>query len=44
MTVPNLVRNVLWEFLKDFMEPEHQLSVPEILVAVAKIKELCTLV
>ena len=43
MTVPNLIRNVLWEFLKEFSRSKNELSTSEILVAVAEIKELCTL-
>jgi hypothetical protein len=42
MTVPNLIRHVLWEFLKEFSGSKNELSGSEILAAAAKIKELCT--
>jgi hypothetical protein len=43
MSVPNLIRHVLWDFLKEFSKSKNELSTSEILVATAKIKELCTL-
>lgn len=43
MSVPNLIRHVLWDFLKEFSISKNELSISEILVVVAKIKELCTL-
>jgi hypothetical protein len=41
MSIGNLIRLVLWDFLKEFSKSKNELSISEILAAAAKIKELC---
>ena len=43
MNVSKLVRQLAWDFLKNFRQTKNELSADEILAPVAKIKELCVL-